>query len=268
MSGRTIAFMEYRSRYSDRQLVFLDSVTKEVSRIPLNTGPLKDHYGLRLMGTDRFDGRKFWLIYAWSHLKDSWIFRLWEDGKLESIKETESFPLYIRPHLITHSEKEIVISEEKEGQFETIRKIPNSKGYLFLGRGYWPWFWSEDFGDVRIKEIYGRRYRSKEHRDEGLMWARLDLETFEIEELGDIKGWFYCFGPDKCYLAERDLDAGTLKIHDYQEGRFTLLKSFRLDFKKSYHPYNIFEGGIIIWKGKKVKVYAFPDLKEVKFKKL
>jgi len=266
---QTIAFMEYKGGYSYRQLVFLDTVTKKVSRMPLDHKPLKGYYGLRLIGADRLEGKEFWLLYAWSHIKGRQVFRLWGDGKLELIKETQYFPLYVRPYLITYSEKrDILISEDREGQFETIRKVPNSKGYLFLGLGYYPWFRSEDFGDVPIKEIYGRKNRPREELEKGPLYARLDLETFEIEELSDTKQWLYCFNPDECYFEDKDYDAGTFAIYRFQDGQSTLIRSFRCSFEKTFYPYDIFESGIVLEKGKKVRVYAFPDLKEVKFKKL
>ncbi len=266
---QTIAFMEYKGGYSGRQLVFLDTATKKVSRMPLDHKPLKGYYGLRLIGADRLEGKGFWLLYAWSHEKSNWVFRLWEDGKIEHIKETQYFPLYVKPYLITHSEKrDILISEDREGQFETIQKIPNSKGYLFFGLGYYPWFRSEDFGDVPVKEIYGRKYRPREEREKGPLYARLDLEIFEIEELSDTKEWLYCFTPDKCYFEDKDYDAGTFAIYRFQDGQSTLIRSFRISFEKTFYPYKIFESGIVLEKGKKVRVYAFPDLEEIKFKKL
>jgi len=266
--GKTIAFMENKRGYSDRQLVLFDIPTQKVSRIPLDIESLKGYSSLSLFGADKSKGKEFWFMFAWSQTKGRGVFRLWEDGKPEYIKDTQVFPLYIRPYLITYSENEIVISKEKEGQFETTRKVPNSKGYIFLGMGYWPWFWTEDLGDVTIKEIFGHKYRSKEEREKGPLYARLDLETFEIEELSDTKKWLYCFGPNEYYFEDKDYDAGTFAIYRFQEGRSELIRSFRISFKKTFYPYGIFEGGIVLERGKKVKVYAFPDLREIKFKKL
>jgi hypothetical protein len=263
---RTIALLERNRDYSDRMLVLLvlvDESLKEIKRIPLDTSPVKGFYSLMIFATDQSDGNRYWLATAWKHDKGTSIFRVWEDGRVERLGSTRKFPFYINGLLFTYSEKEIIVSREKNGRFEEIRRIPNQKDYLF-GYGYW----KADLSNTQVKEIFGRKYRPKEEWKKGPMWAKLDLETFKIEELSDAKKWLYYFGPDECYFEDKDYEAGTLAIYRYQDGRSTLIRSFRCSFEKTFYPYGIFEGGIVLEKGKKVKVYAFPDLKEIKFKKL
>lgn len=262
-----IAFLERNRDYSGKRvlvlLVLADESLKEIKRIPLDTGPVEGFYGLMIFAADQSDSNRFWLATAWKHEEGTNIFRLWEDGRVERLGLTQKFPLYINGFLFTYSENEIVINREKNGRFEIIRRIPNPKGYLF-GYGYW----KADLSNTQIKEIFGRKYRPKEELKKGPMWARLDLETFKIEELSDAKKWLYYFGPDECYFEDKDYDAGTFSIYRYQDGQSKLIRSFRISFEKTFYPYDIFEGGIVLEKGKKVKVYAFPDLREIKFKKL
>ncbi len=266
---KTIAFLERKRDYSERMLVLLilmDESSKKIKRIPLDTGPLKGYYSMRIFATDQSNGNRFWLATATKHEEGINIFSLWEDGRIERIGPTQKFPFYFNGLLFTYSKQEIAISEEKDGRFETIRRIPNPKDYLF-GYGYW----RADLSYAQDKEIYGRKYRPRDELEKGPMWARLNLETFEIEEISDtsgMKGWLYCFGPDQCYLEDKDYEAGTFDIYEFEDGQSKLIRHFRCSFEKTFYPYEIFESGIVLRKGKKVKVYAFPDLKEVKFKKL
>ena len=220
------------------------------------------------MGAGTQEGRDFWLVSTWGNGKGRHIFRIWRDGKFRFVKETRYIPLYISPYLLTYSEKDIIISEDRDGRFETIRKIPNEKRYRLIGIGYRPWFWSEDKNDALIKEIYSWRYRSKEEPGEDRICARLNLETFEIEELPDVKGWPYCFNRDECYFEEKNIQDGTVSICGLDDGQINLIRKFHVSFKETFHPYEIFESGIVIKKGKKVRIYAFPDLRKIKFKHL
>ncbi len=96
-------------------------------------------------------------------------------------------------------------------------------------------------------------------------YYRLDLETFEFEELGEWKGYLRHFYPGIYYFIENDIPNKRTKLYLLKEGKLELLKSF-----KSYGriSFRVFKSGIVIRKGSKVKVYAFPDFKELKFKGL
>jgi hypothetical protein len=270
-SGQTIAFLEYKGikflEGTERQLVLLDITSKKISRISLDFEPLQKG-GISLMGAGTLEGRDFWLLSTWSHGKDRQVFRLWRDGEVRFVKETRYIPLYISPHLFTYSEKDIIISEDREGRFETLRKIPNEKRYRLIGIGYFPWFWSEDKNNLLIKEIYGWVPPSKEEPGEDTLCARLDLETFEIEELPKVKGWPYCFCTDECYFEEKNIQDGTLSFYRLDDNQIKLIRKFNISFKKTFYPYKIFPSGIVFGQGKKARVYAFPDLKKIKFKHL
>ena len=271
-SGNNIAFLEYSEKDSERsewQVVFLDISSKKESKFSpdFDSLALKNLWVYNLLGVDTFESKEFWLLYSWSHKKNQ-VFQLWQDGTLESIKKTQHHPLYISPFLITYTDKDILISKYEEGRFETIQKIPNEKGYQFMGTGYRPWFWSEEKNKMSIKEIYGMIPPSNKESGEHTICARLDLETFELEELYDVNGWPYCFGAGECYFEEKNIQDGTLSIYRLDDSQIKLLRKFNLSFENTFHPYEIFKSGIVIKKGKKVKVYAFPDLKEIKYKKL
>jgi len=263
---QTIAFMERtekrernRKRYfSDNQLVLVDEDSKEVTRIPLEYQLLEKSYSPTLIGADKIEGRQFWLICPRRYRKNQ-ILRIWEDGRIENIGESNKAPLYVNQMLISYIEEDIIISKEKEGRFETIRKIPNSKDFQF-GTGYW----RANLNNITLKEIYGWRRGPKRPK-----YARLNLGNFEIEEFGETKGYLHFFYPDKYYLVETDYVASAVKVYEFKEGKIKLLKTFSdYDATEIRNRFRLCKGGAVIREGKRVRVYAFPDLKEIKFKKL
>lgn len=265
-SGKKMAFFEIKRRYSDLQFILLDELSKKVVRIPFDRESLTKYYNPIIFGADQADGKRFWLICSWSKHEYP-ILRLWEDGKVEVIARSEKWPLYVNRMLITSTKEELIFSKEKEGQFVPVRKSPNKEGYNF---GYM--YIRAKISHHPLKEIYGWNWKDKERT-----FARLDLETYEISKLFELrieKGFLTFFPPDDCYYVERDTAAAALKIHNLEHGKTSLIKSFT-NFAVSYssmlakeNRFDIFKGGIVLQRGKKVKAYAFPDLKEIKFKKL
>ncbi len=75
--------------------------------------------------------------------------------------------------------------------------------------------------------------------------------------------------PDDVYFIQTDPIAKEMRIHKLMDGQIRLFKTFDdFDITKTGNRPFVCEGGIVLRRGKKVKVYAFPDLKEIKFKKL
>jgi hypothetical protein len=243
--------------FQDIQLVLVDEASKEVTRIPLEYQLLEKSCLPIIIWTDKTEGKRFWIIITEKNWKNQ-ILRIWEDGRIENIGESQKAPCYVNRMLISYTEEEIIISKEKEGRFVTIRKIPNNKGFHF-GTVYW----RANLNDITFKEIFGWR-RGPKHP----IYARLNLENFEIEEIGDTKGYLQFFYPDKYYLVETDHVASEVKVYEYEEGKQNLLKTFSFDTTEKRNRFRLCRGGIVFREGKKVRAYAFPDLKEIKFKKL
>jgi len=257
---QTIAFVERKRKkdFYDIQLVLVEETSKEVTRIPLEDQLMEKSYWPTLIGTDKAEGKRFWLMCTEKTRKNQ-ILRIWEDGRIENIGESQKAAFYFNKMLISYSEEDVIISSEKNGRFEIIRKIPNRKGFHF-GTVYW----RTSLNNVGLKEIYGWRRGKKRPK-----YARLNLESFEIEEFGETKGYLQFFYPDKYYLVETDHVASVVKVYEFKEGKIKLLKTFSgYDTTEISNRFRLCKGGVVIREGKKVRVYAFPDLKEIKFKKL
>lgn len=256
--GQTIAFIERNRDRTNIQLVLLDEHSKHIKRIPFDRKPLSDYENPLLFGTGKQDDKRFWLVSSWGGWRAGKypILRLWEDGRIEDFGYSHGRPFYFNQKLITTSEKEVFISREQKGKFEVIEKIPNSKGYRFrIGYNIY-----RNLNLIPLKELYGWKKGSK--------YARLDLETFEIEELGEIKSLPMGFYPEGGYFYVKDQAASVLNIYRLKENKSELIRSFKMDFSKPESEYSFTPGGLIIRKRGKVRVYAFPDLKELKFKGL
>jgi len=256
--GQTIAFIERNRDLTNIQLVLLDEHSKHIKRIPFDRKPLSNYAYPLLFGTGKRDGKRFWLVTSWGGRRAGKypILQLWEDGRIEDFGYSHGRPFYVNQKLFTASEKGVFTRREKEGRFEVIEKIPNSKGYRF-GIGYNIY---RNLNPIPLKELYGWKKGSK--------YARLDLETFEIEELNEIKSLPMGFYLENGYFYERDQAASALNIYRLKENKSELIRSFKMDFSKPESEYSFTPGGLIIRKRGKVRVYAFPDLKELKFKGL
>ncbi|NIO48987.1 MAG: hypothetical protein GTN73_06080 [Candidatus Aminicenantes bacterium] len=256
---QTIAFVERKRKkdFHDIQLVLVDEASKEVTRIPLEYKLLEKSYFPISIWTNKTEGKRFWLISTEKNWKNQ-ILRIWEDGRIEDIGESQKAPCYVNRMLISYTEEDVIISMEKEGRFEAIRKIPNSQGFKF-GTGYW----RANLNDLTFKEIFGWR-RGPTHP----IYAKLNLENFEIEEIGETKGHLHYFSPDEYYFIEIDHVASEVKVYEYKERKQNLLKTFSFNTTEKRNRFRPCIGGIVFREGKKVRAYAFPDLKEIKFKKL
>jgi hypothetical protein len=257
--GQTIAFIEKNRDYTNIQLVLLDEHSKHVKRMPFDRKPPSGYANPLLFGTGKQDDIRFWLISSWGEdrsVRKYPILRLWEDGRIEDIGYSHGRPFYFNQNLITSSEKEVFISREKEGRFEVIERIPNSKGYRFRANLKI----IKNLNPIPIKELYGWK--------EGRKYARLDLEKFKIEELSELKSLPLEFYQEGGYFYVEDKAASVLNIYRIKENKSELIKSFKMDFSKSESDYYFTPGGLIITQRDKVKVFAFPDLNELKFKRL
>jgi hypothetical protein len=256
--GQTIAFIERNRDRTNLQLVLLDEHSKHMKRIPFDRKPLSDYENPLLFGTGKRNDKRFWLVSSWGGYRAGKypILRLWEDGRIEDFGYSHGRPFYFNQKLITTSEKEVFISKEKEGRFEVIERIPNSNGYRFrAGLDI-----IKNLNPIPIKELYGWI--------KGRKYARLDLEKFEIEELSELKSPHIEFHQEGYYSYVEDKAASVLNIYRFKENKSELIKSFKMNFFKSESDYYFTPGGLVIRKRSKVRIFAFPDLKELKFKKL
>ncbi len=270
---KTFAFLEYNRNpwdykdkkfIPDKKLILLDESSRNVIKISLDDKPLKHYYNLTIFGADRNDGQRFWLLNG-PYKKEIHIFKLWEDGRAELIGKSQKWPFYINGMLLTYLEDELIIHQEKEGKYVPIQRIPNPGDYRF-GLHY---YLRTKLDDFPIKELYGQKRITLEDQRMGTSFATLDLENFKIEEIGKAQGRIDYYYPDDVYFIESDPIEPEIRIYKFMDGQVKLFKTFEsFDYKRLKNRPFWCRSGIVLRRGKKVKAYAFPDLREIKFKKL
>ncbi|MGD2245229.1 MAG: ABC transporter permease [Candidatus Aminicenantes bacterium] len=266
---QTFAFQEsiyHRKEHRlETKLVLLDEPSRNFTKISLNVEPLKNHYQQTIFGAVRTNDQRYWLLTTWSSKEERHIFKLWEDGKIEHIGKSQKWPFYINGMLLTYSEDELIIHQEKEGKYVPIQRIPNPEGYRF-GLSY---YFRTKLDDFPTNFLYGTKRITLENQRIGTSYAILDLENFKIEGIGKAKGRLDYYYPDNLYFIESDPVEPEIRIYKYMDGQVKLFKTFEdFDYKKPENRTFWCRSGIVLRRGKKVKVYAYPDLKEIKFKKL
>jgi hypothetical protein len=101
--------------------------------------------------------------------------------------------------------------------------------------------------------------------------ARMNMATLEIEDIGEWSkyddAWGYFFiRKGRSYFEGGSPSRKIVEFHDVNNGDIRLIRSFPdTDTQRRDTRFAIFESGIILTKGKHVGIYAFPDLREIKY---
>jgi hypothetical protein len=267
---QTLVFLEMTRDYTDFQFVFMDLDTRDVKKIPISGEFLGENSYWNIFGADTVEGRRYWLMSPGG--RDKPVYQLWEDGIIDRIGTSQKWPFFINRILFCYVGNEIIARKYKEGRFEIIRSIPNEKDLLF-GRFV---HYQRELSNFPVKEIYGRKvYRSSDDKNAGrtyrAKYARLDLDNFEIKEMPAPENFMDFYSPNagSLYALEKDDLAHEVKLYQVERGTLNLLKSFKdVDPEDGLNDVDIYQSGILVENGKKIRVYAWPDLREIKFKKL
>ncbi len=263
----SLIFLTRKHNYTAKQLEILNVDSGALAVIPLapENSYLSSSHEIFVAG--EVQGSRYWLMQVGRGSKGSRVVRIWEDGRTELIAESLKRPCYVNGMLLTYTADEILLSKEKEGRFETVQRIPNPSDYSF-GTSF---LYRQNLNNAFISELYGQKSAQQEETGRAFLFAKLDLESFTIQELDQLQNWprFVGNGAHLCFEEEIDSGRPVLKVYRLQQGHLEHLRSFpgvsREDFE---HRVDVFRGGLVIVQGKKVNVYAFPDLHELEFKKL
>jgi hypothetical protein len=260
--GATVAFIENGSQPNEIQLVTLDRHTKKTDR-RIYAHEAFRRGAPRLIGTDLRAGVRYWicLILGKPH---KMTLRLWEDGRVEEILVKGLLETVNSPHVIngllffsTGPEPTIVLKDNGKS-YELRKELP-------AGEEFQVWDDRTDRGSPDSDAspyIYGKR---------GARLARMDMATFEIEDIGAWGGgddsWGYVFSrKGRFYFIGGSRNAFSQEIYDLNDGHMKLIRSFAdMDSRRLDARLDIFESGIIVRKGKEIGIYAFPDLREIKY---
>ena len=212
-----------------------------------------------IIGSGERNGKRFWLVASrWQK-----VFRLWENGGVEDLGVSRGMPAYAGGLLFILGDHSLVVRRLLDDGSETIKEIAGnfSSFNRYLSRPI----------SKPVNEIYTER-------DKRI--ARIDLATLNVDDLGPDRGHIWTVPPGDFYYVEfetwpaQNTDKWK-KLYRLRGGKMIFLKQFDFD-DAGYGHVEVGANGVmlrqhkIVGRGAKIttRFFAFPDLRELKFKKL
>jgi len=256
-----IVFIEKGDNSSEFELVFVNINSGKINRLKVDH-TLDKYYRPLLFGTDKWEGKRFWLVSMRQKQKIA-ILQIWEDGKINNLGISQNDKIYRSPAyanrmLFVSTPESLNIYRLFPGRRELLKEIPGQDISIKI----YPFLQEQDMANYPLKEVYGKK---------GNKIIRLDLGDLTIKELGEYEGRIVYIYPNTFYFREQSKDIKTLKLHRLKDGKILFLKEFRLTGIKKNKPLDqisIFKTGVVASIKGKVKIYSLPDMKEIKFKGL
>ena len=262
--GSTIALVESGSRRDEIRIVALDRQTKETDRHVF----AHDAFiagDPKIVGTDIRDGRRFWICMIRKKAERSTL-RLWEDGRVEEILvngrlQTANSPLFLNGLLFFTGGEPMLVLRDTGVSFVTKKGFPADEVFRVQDES---WQFRMPLDAPPPSFLYGKR---------GPRLARMSLETLEIEDLGawlegdDAWGFVHRQG-DQAYFIGGSRNRKNLDVYALSEAGMRLIRSLPgIDTERRDTRFTVYGSGIVITQGGRVGVYAFPDMREIKYQR-
>ncbi len=262
IDGPDLVFFENGPHSGEMQLVRLDTASKKIRRVTF-TQASHGKGAKYILAAGTRDGKRYWIYSLWDLSKDV-LFRLWDDGRIENILEGKNLKgrWFCYDSLLLCSGKESLVVLKDDGtSFKIVKEFPAGESFRPPANP----FFEARLDRPRTGFIFGKRNK---------VLARMNLETLEIEDIGawtkgQDESWGYVVNPapGKFYFEGGNRTGSLLEIYDLNDGRMKLIWAAPADIPQgSFYHVDIFESGIVAHTGKKVRAYAFPDMREIKFK--
>jgi hypothetical protein len=239
------------------ELVTVDPLSGASKTITYRSPLFKKYYEPRFFGCDKINGLRFWLIsLRWSH-----IVRLWEDGRVEDLGLAQGIPVYCGGLLFSRGSGSLQVRQLLGSGSKTIKEINGEFSFGLHSKSFQV--------NNGITEIYAKR-----GKDRGKRIVRLDLATLAVDDVGPDRGLIYLVPPgDFYYIEDSDWPGAGVsggkwrRIYRLQGGKMVFLKQFDLNEPGGGHVW-VEKFGIVLREKGRNRIFAFPDLRELKFNKL
>ncbi|MCP5107341.1 MAG: hypothetical protein GY950_28400 [bacterium] len=263
----TIAAAEDAYDSLTKALILVDAEMKKVTRIEFHNPRLNRFHRPRLCGTGENAGKRWWIICSHRIDRDP-VMLLWENGNVEDLGMSTKNPYFLNGMLITFQKKAVLFRKMTGQGMTLVKRVPMENSIRFLEH--------ERFRPDRSfqKDVYFAAGVKGKTR-----YFKMDLGTFESRKIAALKdiakpnGFnrrysIYRIPSGHCYLLEHrrnNISAVYTVTAGGENGtEVKLLKRFPSQIWVTYFS----ENGIIQKQPDGVKIYAFPDLKELEFKGL
>jgi hypothetical protein len=257
---QVLFFDEQRSKTRQLSLNIVDMDTSDVRNyrpIRLSADWMPRLILIKLFGTGRRDGRRFWLFIA--NQPKTPPLRIWEDGQIQEITDGQNRrvrdAIYINDLIIVETADALTIFRDRGNSFEIAKSI---QGDFSFGTVWWD---AQILDQPKTDVLYGKH---------GTHIAKLDLKNLEVTDISALKtaagAFVYAFLPDHFYLREEAPAEKTLTISSIQNDQIVRLREFPdFAFAQQGTRLDIQREGIILQSKNRTMVYAFPDLREIKY---
>jgi hypothetical protein len=268
LDAGTLVFLTRRLDRTGSRLEILERSGGGMRSIPLVHGRLHDFTLPTLFAADAERDRRFWLLSIHDYAAEIYrVFRISEDGTVRYLTESRLPPCYVNRLLLLQNDEKITLARLEKGALVPAHEIPNPEGYLF-GADFSR---RRDLGNHPVREMVGWTRVKGEGIERSPRFGRLDLETFDIEYLENMRRAPFLVEPDFYYDVEWPVAAGSaLRISRFCRGKFIpLLTIPDVDIDGAGKTDLSFSGGgLILERTHDIEVYAFPDLEELTFRRL
>ncbi len=258
----TYVFFEDGARPGEVRLVRFDLRTKGVARSTFFHETFRKG-DKRLIGTGVLGERRFWICRTWLRYRNI-LLRLWDDGRVEKIDlpgKAEPGRLTYNDGLLFDSDKEgLTVFKDTGSSLEILKKYPPGETFLAFD-----FFRGRRLDRPNNGYLVGKR---------GTRIAKLDLTTLEIEDFGAWTGgkegrWGSIDRLDdgRIFLLTGSRQPFTAEIYDLNGDRMRLIWSSPPSASKM--PATgvwVFGSGILVTSANEIRAYAFPDMREIRFK--
>ena len=265
--GRNLVFLQ-RSRHeaespgmqaslplkSDRlDLVVLDLDSGKSKIHPYRSPLLRNYYQPEIFAHDVIAGRPFWLIRG----KAQKVIRLWSDGGIEDLGPCKKMPVYFGHLLLCQTAHSLTLRRLLASGSEKVRDIA---GEFQIGGFHY----NNAMAAGTAAEIYIEQFRQR--------IIRIDLRSLEVREIGPDRGYLRFVQPGTFYYVQGRSSAygkpdNWRRVYRMQEGKMIFLKQF--DFAgPGLGSVWVQKHGIVFYDRDRPRFFAFPDLRELKFKNL
>jgi hypothetical protein len=239
------------------ELVTVDPLSGASKTITYRSPLFKKYYEPQFFGCGKINGLRFWLIsHRWSH-----IVRLWEDGRVEDLGLAQGIPVYCGGLLFSRGSGSLQVRQLLDSGSKTIKEINGEFSFGLHSKSFQV--------NNGINEIYAKRGTGR-----GKRIVRLDLATLAVDDVGPDRGLIYLVPPgDFYYIEDSDWPGGGessgkwRRIYRLQGGKMVFLKQFDLNEPGGGHVW-VEKFGIVFREKGRNRIFAFPDLRELKFNKL
>jgi hypothetical protein len=264
--GSTIALVEAGSIRGEIRIVALDRQTKKAVQYAFAHKAFIAGWP-KMIGTGLRDGMRFWICVIQKfggRPVGRATLRLWEDGRVEEIMVkgrllTVNSPQFLSGLLFFTGREPMLVLQDTGKSFDLKKEFPADEVFHVQDE---PWNLGMPLDAPPPAFVYGKR---------GTKLARMSLETLEIEDLGDwwkdddAWGFIHRQG-DRAYFVGGSRSRKNLDVYALSGAGMSLIRSFPgIDTGRRDTRFTVYGSGIVITEGRRVRVYAFPDLREIDY---